>query len=60
MNGQEVKIVKAVIVNAISSKTNNPYSALDVYITPTTKKRVFMSDAELELLKNTQSNIQSK
>lgn len=55
MNGQEVKIVKAVIVNAVSSKTNNPYTALDLYITPTTKKRVFMSDAELELLRNIQS-----
>lgn len=48
---QEVKIVKAVIVNAVSSKSGKPYTALDVYITPNTSKRVFLSDAELELLK---------
>ena len=51
MNNQEIKIVKAVIVNAVSKKTNSTYTALDVYITPNTSKRVFLSEAELELLK---------
>lgn len=42
--------IKAVLVEAISKK-GNPYKAIDVYITDTIKKRVFLTQAELELLK---------
>lgn len=48
---EKVNIVKAEIVHAISKKSGNSYIALDVYITPTTSKRVFLSPAELELLR---------
>jgi len=50
---QKVDIVKAELIQAIS-KSGKPYIALDVYITPTTSKRVFLSDAEIELIRMNQ------
>ena len=38
------------LVSAIS-KSGNPYTCLVVHITDTCSKRVFLSDAEVELLK---------
>lgn len=42
--------VKAVVVER-TSKSGNPYVAIEVYITDTIKKLVFLTPAELELLK---------
>lgn len=42
--------VKAVVVER-TSKSGNPYVAIEVYITDKIKKLVFLTQAELELLK---------
>lgn len=42
--------IKAVLVEK-TSKSGNPYFAIEVYITDKTKKLVFLTQAELELLK---------
>lgn len=47
--------VKAILVEK-TSKSGNPYTCIEVYITPTTKKLVFLSAAELELLKLSNTN----
>jgi len=50
MKGREVMNLKAVLVEKVS-KNGNPYQAVEVYITDTIKKMVFLTDAEIELLK---------
>lgn len=42
--------IKAVLVEK-TSKSGNPYVAIEVYITDKIKKLVFLTQAELELLK---------
>ena len=42
--------LKAVLVSK-TSKEGKPYNCVEVYITDTIKKIVFLSEAELELLK---------
>lgn len=42
--------IKAVLVEK-TSKSGNPYIAIEVYITENVKKLVFLTPAELELLK---------
>lgn len=42
--------VKAVLVDR-TSKKGNKYTCIEVYITNNIKKLIFLSDAELELLK---------
>lgn len=39
------------IVNGVSKKTGKAYYAIDVYITDSYKKRVFLTPAEVELIK---------
>ena len=45
-----MKEVKAILTEKVSSKGNN-YTCIEVYITPNIKKMVFLTQAELELLK---------
>jgi len=42
--------VKAVLVEK-TSKKGNIYTCIEIYLTDTIKKTVFLEDAELELLK---------
>lgn len=42
--------IKAVLVEK-TSKSGNPYVAVEVYITDNIKKLVFLTPAELELIK---------
>lgn len=42
--------IKAVLVEKISKK-GNPYTAIEIYITDKIRKVVFLTQAELELLK---------
>lgn len=42
--------VKAILVER-TSKKGNTYTCIEVYITPTIKKMVFLNQAELELLR---------
>lgn len=44
--------IKATLVEKIS-KNNKPYVCIEVYVTDKIKKLVFLTDAELELLKLT-------
>ena len=46
--------IEAVLVEK-TSKKGNPYIAIEVYITDKIKKLVFLTQAELELLKMTNS-----
>ena len=39
------------IVNGVSQKTGKSYYAIDLYITDSYKKRVFLTSAEVELIK---------
>lgn len=52
--------VKATLVEGIGKKSGKPYTALEIQLTDTFKKMVFLEPAELELLKLTkvQSNTQ--
>ncbi len=50
--------VKATLVEGIGKKSGKPYTALEIQLTNTLKKIVFLEPAELELLKLTQSNTQ--
>lgn len=43
--------VKATLVEGIGKKSNKPYMALEIQLTDTLKKMVFLEPAELELLK---------
>lgn len=47
--------IKAVLVEK-TSKSGNPYVAIEVYITDKVKKLVFLTEAELELLKLQSNN----
>lgn len=47
--------IKAVLVEK-TSKSGNPYVAVEVYITDKVKKLVFLTEAELELLKLQSNN----
>lgn len=47
--------VKAVVVER-TSKSGNPYVAIEVYITDKIKKLVFLTPAELELIKMNVNN----
>ncbi len=47
--------VKAVVVER-TSKSGNPYVAIEVYITDKIKKLVFLTPAELELIKMNANN----
>ncbi len=49
----EIKILKAELVQK-TSKNGNPYTVLELSITDKVKKQVFLSDAEIELIKITQ------
>ncbi len=42
--------IKAILVERIS-KSGNPYTAVEIQLTDTLKKLVFLTPAELELLK---------
>lgn len=42
--------VKAILVERTSQK-GNKYTCVEIYITPTVKKLVFLNDVELELLR---------
>lgn len=42
-------MIKVEYVSAVSAKTGKPYYALDVQLTETYKKRVFLTPAEVEL-----------
>ena len=44
--------VKAILVEKVSKKGNS-YVCIEVYVTETIKKMVFLTDAELELLRLT-------
>ena len=44
-------MIKAQITTGISKKTGREYVCVDVYITDTYKKRIFLDDAEIELAK---------
>lgn len=50
--------VKATLVEGVGKKSGKPYTALEIKLTDTLKKMVFLEPAELELLKLTQSNTQ--
>ena len=50
--------VKAALVEGVGKKSGKPYTALEIQLTDTLKKMVFLEPAELELLKLTQSNTQ--
>ena len=39
------------VIKGVSKKTGNEYYAIDVYITDSYKKRVFLTSAEVELIK---------
>lgn len=43
--------LNAVLIEKISAKTNKPYLVIEIEISPTYKKLVFLDKAELELLK---------
>lgn len=43
--------VKATLVEGIGKKSGKPYMALEIQLTDTLKKMVFLEPAELELLK---------
>lgn len=45
--------VKAILVER-TSKKGTKYTCIEVYVTPTIKKLVFLNEAELELLKLSQ------
>ena len=45
-----MKEVKAYLVER-TSKSGNPYTCIEVYITDKIKKLIFLTQAELELLK---------
>lgn len=47
--------MKAVLVEK-TSKSGNPYVAIEVYITDKIKKLVFLTPAELELIKMNANN----
>lgn len=38
------------LIQEVSKKTGNPYTAIDVMITPTYRKRVFLTGAEVALI----------
>lgn len=48
--------LKCQLVSKVSSK-GNPYTVLTVYLTDTCKKDIFLTDAELELLKLKNNNV---
>lgn len=48
--------IKATLVEKVS-KNGNPYKVIELYLTDTYKKLVFLDDAELELLKIVQSEL---
>ena len=50
----EIKIAKATLDEKISQK-GNPYTVLTIHVTDKVKKMVFLSDAEIELIKLTQN-----
>lgn len=41
---------KGRIVEEISKKTNNPYKCLKLELTPTYTKKIFLDEAEIQLL----------
>lgn len=43
--------VKATLVEGVGKKSGKPYMALEIQLTDTLKKMVFLEPAELELLK---------
>lgn len=47
--------VKAILVEKVSKK-GNKYVAIEVYVTENIKKLVFLTDAELELIKLSANN----
>lgn len=47
--------IKAVLVERMS-KSGNPYVAIEVYVTDKIKKLVFLTPAELELIKMNANN----
>lgn len=47
--------MKAILVEK-TSKSGNPYVAIEVYITDTIKKLVFLTQAELELIRMRSNN----
>lgn len=47
--------IKANIVTKVSKKTGEPYQCVEIQLTDTLKKIVFLTRAELELLKITKS-----
>lgn len=48
--------MEAKVVRGISKKTGKEYYAIDVNITPTYAKRVFLTTAEVELIKLQNNN----
>lgn len=44
------------LVSAISKKTGNPYTALDIVLAPGYVKRVFLTTAELALVQIARDN----
>ena len=52
--------VKATLVERTSKKSGEPYICLEILLTPTYTKTVFLEKAELELLKtNLKNNVPS-
>ncbi len=49
--------MKTEIVQGISKKTNREYVRLDIYLTDTYVKSVFLDRAEAELIKVSQNNL---
>lgn len=43
--------VKAKLVEKVSEKTGNKYVCIEVYLTPTYKKVLFVDKAEIELIR---------
>lgn len=50
MKGGKIMEIKGILVERVS-KNGNPYTAIEIQITDKLKKLVFLSPAEIELLK---------
>lgn len=48
--------LEATLIEAVSKKSGEPYKCVEIQLTPTYKTRVFLSQAEMELLNNLSKN----
>lgn len=48
------------LIKGVSQKTGNPYMAIDVQITPTYSKRVFLTGAEQALVETRLPSVNTK